>query len=192
MNQYFTENPNLPTRERELTTETAGKKLRFITNNGLFSCDKPDDASLLLINTLPPITGTLLDLGCGYGLIGISLATINKITLTQSDINAQALTYAEKNAALNGINATFVHSNGFEKIPQNFGTITLNPPIHAGKEVMYRLYEESAAHLNPGGTLYIVIQKKHGAESSIKKLKELFATCEILYKRKGYFVLAAR
>ena len=193
MSHYFIENPQALTNERELSLEILGFKLRFLTNNGLFSCDKIDDASLTLIKNMPPIKGALLDLGCGYGVIGIALTKISEmagqITLTQSDINSLALNYAEKNAKLNNIPATFIHSDGFQQIHNSFDNITLNPPIHAGKDVMFRLYEESAAHLNPHGSLFIVIQKKHGAESTIRKLNELFTHCEILYKKKGRFVI---
>jgi len=187
--QYFDENPEILTNERELSLEIFGNKLRFFTNNGLFSCDKIDENSLHLIEAMPEIQGALLDLGCGYGVIGIALAKKNPITLTQSDINSVALSYAKKNASLNKINSNFIHSDGFENIHESFDNIVLNPPIHAGKETTYRLYEESAAHLNQNGSLYIVIQKKHGAESTIKKLKELFPLCEILFKKKGCFVI---
>jgi 16S rRNA (guanine1207-N2)-methyltransferase len=186
---YFIKNPDLPIHERELSLEIFGHKLHFTTNSGLFYCEKIDDASLTLVKKLPPLHNEVLDLGCGYGFIGIALAKANTISLTQSDINGIALDYARRNAKKNAIPATFIHSDGFENITQLFNTITLNPPIHAGKEAMYRLYEGAANHLHPDGSFYIVIQKKHGAESSIKKLNELFNTCEILHKKKGLYVV---
>ncbi|MCL1842299.1 MAG: methyltransferase [Defluviitaleaceae bacterium] len=186
---YFVENPAVLTREREISLEIFGHKLRFLTNNGLFSCDKPDEVSLTLVKNMPPIEGDLLDLGCGYGLIGVVLAKINPITLTQSDINGIAADYARKNACLNGISANVICSNGFENIPQKFDAITLNPPIHAGKVAVYRLYEDAAKHLKPGGSFFVVIQKKHGAESTLKKLCEIFHTCKVIYKKKGCYVV---
>jgi len=189
MSHYFIENPDILTNERELTLEFQGHKFRFLTNNGLFSCNKIDDASLLLLRNMPPIQGALLDLGCGYGLLGIVLAKLNDVSLTQSDVNSLALSYAEKNASINSIATTPIHSDSFAAIPGMFDNITLNPPIHAGKETVYRMYQESAEHLNPGGSLFIVIQKKHGAESTMKKLNELFTQCNIIYKKKGYFVI---
>ncbi|MCL1845370.1 MAG: methyltransferase [Defluviitaleaceae bacterium] len=197
MKQYFSENPEILTREREISINIYGADLRFLTNNGLFSCDKIDENSLALVENMPEITGDLLDLGCGYGFIGIALAkreptsAASNFTLTMSDINRIALAYAEKNAALNNVAAKFIHSDSFEKIPDAFDCITLNPPIHAGKEAVYRMYEESAAHLRPGGSFFIVIQKKHGAESSVKKLAEIFSRVEILHKRKGCHVIRA-
>ena len=189
MNHYFTENPALLTDERTLTLDIFDMHFKFLANNGLFSCDKVDEASITLLKNIPPLTGTLLDLGCGYGTLGIVLAKKYNLTLTMADINRIALDYAVKNAKLNHVAVTPIHSNSFANIAESFDNIVLNPPIHAGKEVMYNMYKESAAHLNPGGALYIVIQKKHGAESTIKKLAEIFTRVEVLYKKKGCFVV---
>ncbi|MCL1877852.1 MAG: methyltransferase [Defluviitaleaceae bacterium] len=190
--QYFLENPEVLTREREISINIFGEDLGFLTNNGLFSCDKIDDASRILVENMPHLSGDLLDLGCGYGFIGIALAKKNDVVLVQSDINRIALDYAEKNAGLNNVSAKFIHSDSFEKITGLFDAITLNPPIHAGKEIVYRMYEEAAAHLRPGGSFFIVIQKKHGAETTIKKLKEIFTQVEILYRKKGCYVVQCR
>jgi len=192
MNHYFIENPSLLTNERELELEIFDKKFKFLTNNGLFSCDKVDDASITLLKNIPPLEGTLLDLGCGYGTLGIVLAKEHGLALTMADINGIALGYATRNAKLNHVSATLIHSDSFANISDIFDNIVLNPPIHAGKEIMYRMYEESALHLAPGGSLYIVIQKKHGAESTIKKFKETFAQVNVLYKKKGCYILQGK
>ena len=192
MKQYFEENPALLTDERMLPLDIFGHHLKFLSNNGLFSCDKVDGASIILLENMPPITGHLLDLGCGYGVLGIALGKKQNITLTMADINGIALDYATRNAALNHVAATPIQSNSFENIPGQFNNIVLNPPIHAGKDTMYRMYKEAAQHLIPGGALYIVIYKKHGAESTIKTFETIFDTVEILYKKKGCFVVAGR
>jgi len=192
MNHYFTENPSLLTDERTLELEIFDMHFKFLANNGLFSCDKVDDASITLLKNIPPLEGTLLDLGCGYGTLGIVLAKKYDVQLTVADINSIALDYATRNAKLNEVAATPIHSDSFANITGVFSNIVLNPPIHAGKETMYKMYIESAQHLTPGGALYIVIQKKHGAESTIKKLGDIFAQVNILYKKKGCFVIQSR
>ena len=189
MNHYFIENQSLLTNERLLELSIFDMKLKFMSNNGLFSCNKIDDASITLLNNLPPLEGTILDLGCGYGVLGITLAKKYILELTMADVNAAALDYAIKNAKLNNVSATPVHTNSFSSISSKFDNIVLNPPIHAGKETMYRMYEDSSRHLNPDGSLFIVIQKKHGAESTIIKFGELFENVNVLYKKKGCYVL---
>jgi len=189
MNHYFIENRELLTNERLLELDIFDAKFKFLSNNGLFACDKVDEASVTLLKNIPPLEGKLLDIGCGYGTLGIVLAKMYGAELTMADINPIALEYAEKNARLNGISATFVHSDSFSNITEKFDNIVLNPPIHAGKEVMYRMYKESAMHLLPGGSLYIVIQKKHGAETTLVKFKEIFSQVNVLYKKKGCYVI---
>ena len=190
MSHYFIENPDILTKERKLSLEIFGYKFQFLSNNGLFSHDKIDDASLLLLEKMPPLEegSTFLDLGCGYGLLGIVLSKKHNLALTLTDINSLALDYASKNAKLNNVTAEAIHSDSFANIKDSFQNITLNPPIHAGKETMYKMYEEAAQHLLPGGSLYVVIQKKHGAESTGKKLNEIFRQVNLLHKKKGYFI----
>jgi len=192
MNHYFIENSSLLTNERELELEIFDIKFRFLTNNGLFSCDKIDEASITLLKNILPLKGTLLDLGCGYGTLGIVLAKKYGLDLTMADINGIALDYATKNAKLNQVSVMPIHSDGFTNINGIFDNIVLNPPIHAGKETMYRMYEESVLHLASDGSLYIVIQKKHGAESTIKKFEDIFAQVDVLYKKKGCYVLQGK
>jgi len=195
MKHYFIENPDLPVNERELHLHFNNLNFYFTTTTGLFSHEEIDGASLLLLDvickTQPPLSGALLDLGCGYGLIGTVLAKTHagSANIVMSDINNIACRYAEKNAIKNGVKANVIHSDGFTNIQGLFHHIILNPPIHAGKETMYRLYAESAAHLTPDGALYVVIQKKHGAESTLVVLGKSFSDIQILYKRKGFFII---
>ena len=191
MNQYFIENKNVLTNERKISAEILGQTFIFLTNNGLFSPDRFDYASRLLVENIPPLSGSLLDLGCGYGAIGITLASLYNINLTMLDINNTALEYAKKNIVLNGVQAEIILSDGFENVCNIFDTIVLNPPIHAGKSVMYNLYEQSKSYLAPNGRFYIVIQKKHGAKTSIERLNMIYDICDIIYKKNGFFVLEA-
>jgi 16S rRNA (guanine1207-N2)-methyltransferase len=136
----------------------------------------------------------LLDLGCGWGLIGITLAKVYGYDLTMSDTNGSALFYAEKNAAANKVPARIVKSNGFEAFDENdrYDLITLNPPIHAGKDVCFALYTEAAMHLTAGGVFAAVFLDKHGGSSHKKKLREIFPYVNEAYRSNGVTVAVCK
>ena len=189
MKQYFQENENLSADEIQICLEKFGHKFTFFSRKGLFSYDEVDTNSLILIENIPNISGSLLDLGCGFGAVGIMLAKINRhVSLTGCDINRIAVNIAKKNAAINGIEAKYLISDCFESVSGFFDTIVINPPIHAGKEVVFRMFKQAKEHLAPNGSFYVVIQKKHGAVSSLSYLREVYDICETVYKKKGVFV----
>ena len=196
MNHYFKSNENLKHKETETEYVYKFTKFNFITDTGVFSKDKVDFATNILLENLPQLSGKTLDIGCGYGCIGIVLAKTygENISVTMSDINERALELAKKNAKENNVNANIIKSDGFENITESFDNIILNPPIHAGKTVIYKIYEETYNHLNPNGRFFIVIQKKHGALSHKEKLEEIFGSknCSVLYQKKGFFVFEFR
>ena len=190
MKQYFQENENLEAEEVQIRLERFGHEFIFFSRRGLFSHNEVDAKSLLLIENIPKIKGSLLDLGCGFGAIGIILTKINQsVDLVGCDINRIALSMAEKNAEINGVSAKYLHSDCFYGVSGFFDTIALNPPIHAGKEVMYKMFRQAKEHLAPNGAFYIVIQKKHGAESSLRYLRGVYRYCEPIYKKKGTYVI---
>ncbi len=188
MSHYFIEDNSLKHNIRKISYSFAGQDFTFTTDAGVFSNEHVDQASDILLNTLPPLTGSLLDLGCGYGCIGIVLAKTNAVELTQADINQKALDLTKLNCEANRVSSKVIKSDCFGNIPGEFDNIVLNPPIHAGKAVTYRMYEESHKHLKKGGSIYIVTLKKHGAESTLDKLAEIFGNCDTIYKKKGYYV----
>jgi 16S rRNA (guanine1207-N2)-methyltransferase len=188
MSHYFTPDPTLKPRPQKITYFYGAHEFAFITDAGVFSKDHIDLATDILLKTIPRLTGSLLDLGCGYGCIGIVLAKNYGLSLTQADVNPSAVELTVRNCAANGVDSAVLVSDCYDNIPGAFDTIVLNPPIHAGKSVTYKMYEDAPPHLNPGGKLYIVTLKKHGAESTAAKLLEIFGNCETLYKKKGYYV----
>jgi len=188
MSHYFIEDNSLKSDIKKIAYEFAGKRFTFTTDSGLFSKDHVDHATDILLHTIPPLTGSLLDMGCGYGCIGIVLAKTYGLQLTQADVNQRALDFTKINCTANGVQSNIIKSNCFEDISGMFDTITINPPIHAGKAVTYEMYDGSFAHLNTGGKLYIVTLKKHGAESTKSRLESVFGNCEVLYKKKGHYV----
>ncbi|MCL2446792.1 MAG: methyltransferase [Oscillospiraceae bacterium] len=192
MQHYFTNNDNLPDDLRSFAYYFSGHTLRFTSNSGTFSHGHVDPLSHLLINTMPPVQGRLLDLGCGWGAMGISLCKAHNLYTTLADVNPRALHCAELNCRQNDVNCTIIQSDCFDQISGTFDTIVLNPPIHAGKEVMWRMFGGAFEHLNPSGKFYIVVLEKHGAKSVMRKLSEIFGSCEMLYKKKGEYVLCCQ
>lgn len=192
MSHYFIPDDNLQANIKKITYLYKNINFTFTTNSGLFSKDHVDEATSLLINNIPPLTGSLLDMGCGYGCIGIILGKTYSLDVTQCDVNPHAINLTKLNCRENDFESDAIISDCFENITDKFDTITLNPPIHAGKAVTYKMYEQSIDHLNDNGYLYVVTLKKHGAESTIKKLTEIFGNCDIVYKKKGYYVLKCK
>lgn len=167
------------------------KKLSFITDSGIFSREKVDFGSNLLIKSLPCLSGEVLDIGCGYGPIGISIAYLcPEAYVTMTDINTRAIILTQKNILKNHItNAKTLLSDGFENVKENYQTIVCNPPIRAGKKVIYPIFEKSIEYLFSNGSLYIVIQRKQGAPTAREKLKKIFSNCEVITKESGYWIL---
>jgi 16S rRNA (guanine1207-N2)-methyltransferase len=192
MAQYFEANPELDRKFRRLSLYLNGREFTFETCSGVYSKDAIDEYSLMLVNGTVSyrVSGRVLDLGCGYGVIGIILKSrYPEIELTLSDVNAAAVELTRANLQLNAVTGTAVCSDGFEKLTGEFDLVVLNPPIHAGKAVVYRLFSETFEHLREGGRLVLVMQKKHGAESALRELRGGFKDAVTLYRNNGIYIL---
>ena len=191
---YYTANPETAHDEKGVIFEVLGQKLSCTTDSGVFSRDGLDMGTRILLEALPPMRGRVLDLGCGWGPVGVSLGKkYPEIELLMTDINARAVELAARNLRQNSvINAKTVQGDGYEHADGAFDSILLNPPIRAGKEVIYAMFSGARAHLNPGGALYIVIRKQQGAESAEKYLKTIYGSVERIAREKGYWVLECR
>lgn len=196
MGHYFENNPPETIKEYTVTYTLQGRSFSLITSSGIFAKKDLDVGSRLLINVLlqDTLTGTCLDLGCGYGPVGLTLASLNpNLTLTLADVNERAVIDARHNAQRLGLtNLQIVTSDGFQELTQNFDVIAFNPPIRAGKKTIYRLYQEAKQHLNPNGNFYIVIRKDKGAESHETYLLTLFSKVLRRDRDKGYLVFIAK
>jgi 16S rRNA (guanine1207-N2)-methyltransferase len=193
MKQYFENTPDLKDEEKTLQYPLNGELLHFATNSGLFAKDHIDEYSIKLIENIPDDNYQhILDLGCGYGFIGIILAKrYPQAEVTLSDVTERAIDYANINIERNNLkNAQTTLDDGING--GNYDLITLNPPIHAGKKVCYNLYEQAIEHLTDNGRFYIVINKKHGAKSTISFLEQKTQNVAIIYKKKGLFIIEVK
>lgn len=193
--QYFDNNENLISKKREISVLLNDTKYSFISDNGVFSKGEIDYGSIALLKILlkQKLVGNILDIGCGYGTIGLILAkNFPECNFLLSDVNIRACALARENKKSFGVkNVEIIESDIFQNIDKNFDYIVTNPPIRAGKKVIYSIFEQSYHHLNQNGSLFIVIRRSHGAESAQKFIHSIFGNCELLKKDKGFYVYCA-
>jgi 16S RNA G1207 methylase RsmC len=194
---YYSVKPTSGHDFAEFEVDLRGVRLKMTTDAGVFSKNRLDSGTKLLIEALPLDTDmhTILDLGCGYGPIGLIIAKLLPgATVYMSDINERAVELAVINAKQNGIdNVVIKAGEGLSPFPeQKFDLIMTNPPIRAGKQVIYPLVEEAYQALYTGGWLAAVILTRQGAKSLEKKFSEVFGNVSEWEKGSGYRVVASR
>lgn len=193
MSHYFLNDEKLNHDIQQIRFLIKNHEILLDTDRGVFSRDQLDFGTRVLLENIDFGTDskTIIDIGCGYGPIGIFAAKMNpKAHVIMTDVNERAVLLASSNASKNHVKN--VETNvGFllENMSKNADMIISNPPIRAGKKTVFNLYEQAYKNLNSGGVFYAVIQKKQGAPSSVVKLEELYGNCEIIAKEKGYWVL---
>ncbi|MFO7637435.1 MAG: methyltransferase [Clostridia bacterium] len=195
MEHYYSKTPQSNSRTEAYEWELRGQSFRFQTDAGVFSKGKMDFGSGFLIQSIldeverEPLK--ILDIGCGYGGIGIVLARFFPNAIVHmTDVNERALALCTQNIGWNRVkNVICYASDLFENITEQFDVIVSNPPIRAGKAVVYRLFEDASQALTADGSFYCVIQKKQGAESAQRKLADIFMHCECLDKKAGFRIL---
>ncbi|AMD95144.1 class I SAM-dependent methyltransferase [Leptotrichia sp. oral taxon 847] len=194
MSHYFSEKQDVKSAKKVINYKIKDEKFEFLTDNGVFSKTKVDfgtDAMLRVFLDENKKLGNIqiLDIGCGYGVVSAVLKRFfEKVKILSTDVNERALELTKENIKKNNgkddfeVRKSFV----FENISENFDIILSNPPIRAGKQVIFQIYEESFSHLNKDGKFYCVIQTKHGAKSTQKELHKLFGNCTTLAIESGY------
>lgn len=195
---YYTENPHTKSKPMTWETQLNGQTFQFTSDAGVFSKERIDFGSRLMIEATDLVgypEGDLLDVGCGYGPVGIALAKkSDNRTVEMVDVNSRAIELAKQNAKVNGANNVHIHSSDLYESVDNrdFAGVFSNPPIRAGKQVVHQILEEAFHYLKSDGYLTIVIQKKQGAPSARKKMEEVFGNVERIALDKGYWVLRSR
>lgn len=187
MAHYFT-NENLPSKENTIKVIVKNKNYTFKTDNGVFSKKGLDFGTRTLLESLPDVKGKILDLGCGWGPIGIILADKNDIDMV--DINERSLALTRKNAIINNKKVNIFKSDIYENIKDNYDYIITNPPIRVGKEILNKFLFEAKDHLKENGQLWFVIHKEQGAKSMFKKICETY-DAQIVCKNKGFYIIKA-
>lgn len=194
-NHYYSKNPQVKSNTNEIEFTLRGRKLIFTTDSGVFSKKEVDFGSRLLIESyVGHENAKVLDVGCGYGPIGISIAAdFPNAEVHMVDINERAIGLSKSNIEKNGLkNICVYESDALKGVSDNgFSAILSNPPIRAGKKVVHEILETSFSKLDLGGELWIVIQKKQGAPSAEKKILDVYGNVEVVCKKGGYFILKA-
>lgn len=195
---YYSNKPQTESKPRQWKFTLLGNAFLFETDSGVFSKSEVDFGSRVLIETfrLPELEGAILDVGCGYGPIGLSIAKrYQDRVIYMMDINERAVALSKKNAQINGVqNVRIFESDGLASVEEGLqvAAILTNPPIRAGKETVFKFYDGAYEKLSIGGELWIVIQKKQGAPSTMNYLDEKFAEVEVVEKKKGYWIIRAK
>jgi 16S rRNA (guanine1207-N2)-methyltransferase len=196
-NHYFSEKPTIKSEQKQITEKILGCSFSFRVDHGVFSKSGLDFGTRLLIETFrePQVKGQIADVGCGWGPIGIVLAKkVSGVHFQMVDINERSVLLSKENARLNDVtNVTISQNNLLEGFAsEKFAAVLTNPPIRAGKDVVFAIYEQAKRVLKSGGDLWVVIQKKQGASSTEKKLEELGFEVTTENKKKGYIIIRGK
>lgn len=194
MEHYYSNKTNTKSEQKEFTFNFLNNEFKFMTDNAVFSKEYIDYGSFVMLNNFKPndINLPILDMGSGYGPIGIVVSKIYEREVYMAEINERAYNLSLENIKKNNVNVKAFNSNLYEKIDDIiFSSIITNPPIRAGKKIVFDIYDGAYNHLALNGELWVVIQKKQGAPSSKAHIEELFGNCEIVKKDRGYYILKA-
>ena len=190
MGQYFS-NEKLPSNVKKHKEFILGVEYSFFTDNGVFSKDGLDFGSRFLLECIPieEVGANILDVGCGYGVLGIVLNKMTNASVDMVDVNLRAMHLASRNISENHCkNIRVFESNCYSNVTSKYSCIVTNPPIRAGKKIVYEILMGASNYLEKNGALFLVIRKEQGAKSLISDLKKIY-NVEVLGRKKGFFII---
>lgn len=189
MAHYFEQEPTSTSCEKNIKVFINDTHFSFFTDNDVFSKKGLDFGTRTLLESLDvaSLNSKILDFGCGYGPIGIFLASHN-LDVDMIDINNRAVELSKKNSKINRVTTNVYQSNMYENVKEKYNYIISNPPIRVGNDILYKILIGAKEHLNKEGHLIFVINKNQGAKTVAKKLEDYY-TVKILNKNKGFFVI---
>lgn len=193
MAHYFENDNTLKKNEMQHLVRVKEHDFTFWTDSGVFSKRGLDFGTRTLLEAFleKERQGSILDFGCGYGPIGIVLATLLKSTITMIDINRRSLEMAQKNASQNHVSVTVKESNFYENVTDKYDYIVTNPPIRVGKESLYHILINAKNYLNENGELWFVIHKDQGAKTTVRDM-ELHYIVDVITKNKGFYIIRCK
>ncbi len=194
MEHYFTNNLNLKSELRTLSYKYENVEFAFSSDNGVFSKDRIDFGSKLLLENILKSESKysdVLDVGCGIGFLGIVLSKILGISCVMTDINDRAVHLTEKNIVYNQVDAKVVSGNLYDSIVGKYSIVVTNPPIRAGKNIILDILLGAKNYLRDDGELWFVMRKDHGVKSILKTIENTY-DCRIVDKSKGFYIIMAK
>ena len=192
MNHYFTNDQNLKSNMHIMEINIFGKTYYLYTDNGVFSKNGLDFGTRLLLETLPikKMKGSLLDIGCGYGPIGLILKKETKCSIDMVDVNLRALHLAKLTAKEKNIDVNIFESDAYKSVKDQYDYIITNPPIRAGKKIVYEFLMGAYDFLKTDGELWFVMRKDQGVKSTLLDMENNYKV-NVITRKKGFFIVCA-
>jgi 16S rRNA (guanine1207-N2)-methyltransferase len=192
MNHYFTNDNNLKSNMHLMEIKIFDKVYSLYTDNGVFSKNGLDFGTRFLLEKLPidNMNGNILDVGCGYGPIGIILKKETNCSVDMVDINLRALHLAKLSAKQNKIDVNVFESDAYRNVNDKYDYIITNPPIRAGKKKVYEILIGASEFLKDNGELWFVIRKDQGAKSTLLDISKYY-NVNLVDKKNGFFIVCA-
>jgi 16S rRNA (guanine1207-N2)-methyltransferase len=190
MSHYFTNDEQVKDTPEKVSFSIMGKEFELNSNSGVFSKDRLDSGTRLLLEIVlknDECHGSVLDLGCGIGPVGVVLKSFWDCDITMLDVNIKAVELAKSNMEKYHFSGNIRVSDGIDE--GVYDCILLNPPIRAGKKVIYSLFDQAMEHLSEKGRFWIVMRKQHGAQSAMNYFKEKGYQPQRIARDLGYWII---